>query len=112
MSRRTPELRLRDIEKAIQNIQRYAADDPEMKDVTLDAIVLQLMIVGEAIKDLPESVTDLAPEAPWSIAAKMRDALIHRYFAIDRLVIAETVERDIPELEEVVKRLLDQMEGS
>lgn len=82
-----------------------------MEDVTLDAIVLNLAIIGEAIKGLPESVTDLAPDAPWSLAARMRDALIHRYFTTDRMIISQTVEKDLPELEAIVGRLLRQMES-
>lgn len=66
---------------------------------------------SEAIKALPQDVLDLAPHADWSPAAKMRDVLIHRYFAADRLVIAATVQDDLPALKVAAESVLDQVEA-
>jgi uncharacterized protein with HEPN domain len=48
-------------------------------DKTQSAIVFQLLIVGEAVKRLSPDLRSQHPDIPWSLIARMRDNLIHRY---------------------------------
>lgn len=45
-----------------------------------DAVVRNLEIVGEAVKNIPEEFKNLHPEIAWKGIAGMRDKLIHEYF--------------------------------
>jgi len=40
----------------------------------------------------------------------MRDKLIHGYFGVDIDAVWDTVKRDIPELKEEIKRIIDEIE--
>jgi len=40
----------------------------------------------------------------------MRDKLIHGYFGVDIDSVWDTVKRDIPELKEEIKRIIDEIE--
>ncbi|HEX2051799.1 MAG TPA: HepT-like ribonuclease domain-containing protein [Actinomycetota bacterium] len=70
-----------------------------------DAVLYNLAVIGEAIKGLSSETLTRAPEVDWRAAARMRDFLVHHYFATDRDVVANTVERDIPPLRAAIERL-------
>jgi len=41
----------------------------------------------------------------------MRDVLIHGYFGVDLDLVWEVVEKDLPELKERIRRILDELKG-
>ena len=42
---------------------------------TVDAVVRNLEIIGEAVKQIPASVREQAPDVPWTKIAGLRDIL-------------------------------------
>ncbi len=78
-------------------------DDFAADTKTQDAVVRNLEILGEAVKNLPESFTAEYPEVPWRFIAGMRDKLIHHYFGVSLAIVWETVQSDIPALRERLK---------
>lgn len=46
------------------------------------------------------------PEIPWTDVAGLRDLIAHEYFRIDIHRVLETVERDLPPLEQAIDRML------
>lgn len=67
-------------------------------DQTQSAIVFQLRIIGEAVKRLSPEVRSQLSEIPWSLIARMRDSLIHRYDGIDLDGVWKSSNEDIPTL--------------
>ena len=47
---------------------------------------------------------------PFLIAYEMRNALAHGYFKVDYEVVWRTIERDLPELELLINKLLLELE--
>lgn len=47
---------------------------------TFDAVIRNLQIIGEAVKNIPPETRDLAPEIEWRKIAGLRDILAHAYF--------------------------------
>ncbi|MEO5345752.1 MAG: DUF86 domain-containing protein, partial [Magnetococcus sp. YQC-9] len=78
---------LRDIVEAGARIRGYT--DPVTRDDFLvnrqlfDAVVFNLLIVGEAIKHVLDAVKREMPEVEWSMVARFRDLVAHHYFALD-----------------------------
>jgi uncharacterized protein with HEPN domain len=70
-----------------------------------------LQIIGEAVKHIPDEVRDRHPEIAWKRVAGMRDVLIHRYWGIDLEVVEESVVRRLPEVEAVMKTILQKFEN-
>lgn len=74
-----------------------------------DACMRQLEIIGEAIKNLPNTVRKLAPNVRWKSIAGLRDMLIHQYSGIDIETIWNVIENDLfqlkQEMEELQKKL-------
>ncbi|WEU41090.1 MAG: DUF86 domain-containing protein [Candidatus Odinarchaeum yellowstonii] len=67
-------------------------------------------IIGEAVKNIPESIKANYPEIPWQEIAGMRDRLIHRYFTVDFEKVWQTIKKDIIDLEKIVSKILKELQ--
>ena len=74
---------------------------------TQAAVVRYLEIIGEAVKNLPETLRSAHPEVNWRAMAAMRDRLIHAYFGASDRIVWDTVEVDLPVLESQVRGILE-----
>lgn len=71
------------------------------------AIVRLLEVVGEAAKTMSPGFKAANPDIPWREMADTRNRLIHGYYDVDPEIIARIVERNLPGLIDVVRRVLD-----
>ena len=103
---------LEDILEAIGRIRRYTAavalQTFSQDEKTVDAVVRNLEIIGEAVKQVPESVRLHHPEVDWKRIAGLRDILIHAYFEIDLEIVWDIVQGKLPTLEQQIKRIIEQ----
>ena len=78
---------LEDILGAIARIRRYTTglskDAFAADDKTVDAVVRNLEVVGEAVKRVPADLRARHPEIEWQKIAGLRDILIHACFGVD-----------------------------
>ena len=65
---------------------------------TQSAVVRQLEIIGEAVKNLSKALTTSETGVPWRQIAGTRDRLIHAYFSVDLDAVWSMVVQDLPEL--------------
>jgi uncharacterized protein with HEPN domain len=79
-------------------------------DRTYDAVLLNLQIIGESVKNLPQEVRDLVPEIEWRKIAGLRDIIAHTYFQIESSIIWDIVQTKIEPLQEAVTTLLSSNE--
>lgn len=70
------------------------------------AIIRELEIIGEAVKNLPDSIKKEHPDMPWKEIAGMRDKLIHHYFGVDLDIIWNVIKENLPKLKETIKDIL------
>lgn len=75
---------------------------------TQSAVIRQIEVIGEAVKNLSAELTGSAPGVPWRSIAGSRDRLIHAYFKVDLEMVWAMVEHDLPTLRADVQRLLAQ----
>lgn len=68
-----------------------------------------LQIIGEAVKNISEEVRSQHPNIQWKRIAGMRDVLIHHYWGIDLEIVERTVQNRLPELENTVKQILEDL---
>lgn len=73
---------------------------------TIDAVVRNLEIIGEAVRHLAARAGDLPQHVPWTDIAGMRNVLIHEYFGVDLAIIWETLTDDLPVLRSELEGLL------
>ncbi len=81
-----------------------------LKDPVLKrAFVRCWEIIGEATKNLDDSLRRDHPEVDWRGMAGMRDRLIHGYFSVDYELVWDAVQRKIPGTMETINRLRESM---
>ncbi len=110
MQPRDERLFLEDIRNALDRITEYTKVGRDGFAASLafqDAVIRNLEIVGEAVKQLSDQTRAGAPEVPWGAFAGLRDRLIHGYFAVDLEIVWDTIQEDLPVLHRAVARLLN-----
>ena len=75
-------------------------------DKTTSAVVRKLEIIGEAAKNVPETIRQEYPQVPWQQMAGMRDRIIHAYFAVDYVIVWDTLKDVIPPFQPIIKQIL------
>src|SRR5713226_5529183 len=87
------------IRDAARRILAYTGDghDAFMADSkTQDAVIRNIEVIGEATKNLSDSLKAGQPAIPWRQIAGMRDTLIHRYFGVNLELVWQVVASDLP----------------
>jgi uncharacterized protein with HEPN domain len=106
--RQRDRLYLGHIAEAIAAIESFTADgrDAFLADLkTQSAVIRQLEVIGEAVKQLSAELTAANPQVPWRQIAGARDRLIHGYFRVDLDAVWSMVEQDLPSLRSEVARM-------
>jgi uncharacterized protein with HEPN domain len=65
---------------------------------TMDAVIRNLMTMGESIRWIPELILDAHPDVPWRLMRGVRNVVVHEYFGVDPSILWETVRGDLPPL--------------
>ena len=87
--------------------QKASRTDQLLSDCkTREAIILNFVVIGEAIKKIPPEIMDRHPDVPWKEFAGMRDKMVQGYFQISPAILWETSRHDLTPLAAVVKVLL------
>lgn len=109
MSKRTPELLIEDILHSCNRIIDYTKDisyeffisDPK----TIDAVIRNFEIIGEAANRLPEDYKDSHPEIDWFRIRGFRNRIVHDYFGIDYSIVWQIKEKYLPTIIANLQRL-------
>jgi len=109
MPERDWKLFLRDITTCIERIGLYTAG-LERKDFfadqkTMDAVMRNLEVIGEAAKKLPDNIKEKYPNVAWRKLGGLRDILIHHYFGIDEDIIWDVLANKILEVKTELKKI-------
>lgn len=97
---------LDDILKSCDRILRYTKDmsfaDFITNDKTYDAVLRNLEVIGEAVKNLPDDFRDLHPQIEWRKIAGLRDIVAHVYFGVNDEIVWDVIQNKIPVLHEQI----------
>jgi uncharacterized protein with HEPN domain len=74
---------------------------------TVDAVIRNFEIIGEASGNLPVEIKEKYPNVPWSEMYLLRNKVSHEYFGVDYEIIWDVAVNYLPEnqvqIEEVLK---------
>ena len=73
---------------------------------TIDAVVLNFIIIGEAASHLSEDFIELHSDIPWREMRDMRNIVVHEYFGVDKMIVWETLRNNLPPLLPQLKHLI------
>ena len=104
-------LYLTSISDALDRIAEYTTEGRRAflaSTLVQDGVIRNLIVIGEAVKNLSSELRDAEAATPWRAIAGMRDVLIHDYLRVDLEQVWETVARDLPPLSVTVRVLIEQ----
>ncbi len=109
-------LYLDDIIASIEKIKHYTQDvsfdDFVADEMRFDAVLRNLEIIGEAVKNIPPEIRQKYSAMEWRRIAGMRDMMAHAYFVIDLEIVWDVIQHKLPELQDYVAMILAQEEQS
>lgn len=104
--------RLSDILQAISKIKERTSCSlgAFLSDEMLQVWVIHhLQMIGEAGRCVSQSLRDRHPEVPWPQIVALRNILVHEYFGLNMHQVWTMVEKDLPDLEERIRRITEDL---
>jgi len=80
---------------------RFAADQR-----TMDAVIRNLEIIGEAARSLPTEIRESIPATDWRKIVGLRNLLLHEYFAVSTQVVWDIVQSKLDPLRSACRTAL------
>ena len=103
-------LYLEDMLLSMERIEEYigSLDFEAFKTnyLVVDAVVRNLEIIGEASKNVPESLKEECPEVPWGKMYGLRNLIAHEYFGVDYEMIWQIAKNNLPENKIDIEKIL------
>jgi len=107
-------IRISDILESIARIQRHTNgfdfDKFEADEKTIDAVIRNLEIIGEAARHVPREIQAQYPDLPWAEMQTMRNIVIHHYHGVNLKIIWQTVQEDLPSIISRLKQISEEIE--
>ena len=98
-----------DILDSIKNIEKFMKGLNKEKfskdNLRQSAIIRQLEIIGEAVKNIPLSFREKHLNIPWKDIAGFRDVLSHAYLGVSMDRIWNIIKKDMPKLKQEIEKI-------
>ncbi len=95
-------------EKVLRFTKGMTYKDFVHDELHFDAVLRNLEIIGEAVKNIPEKTRQKYPDVKWRKIAGFRDIVAHEYFGINDETVWDIVENEVPALLKMVKTILEE----
>lgn len=101
---------LSDIDEAIKRIESYTLRmnyQDFLKDIkTQDAVIRNLEIIGEAVKNLSKKLKGKYKDIDWKNIAGMRDKIIHFYFGVNWEIVWDVIQKRLSDINKKIESAL------
>lgn len=108
MPKRDESLLIKDMQIALERVVSYVSNmdlDAFLADQkTIDAVTRNLEIVGEAARQMDESMKSRYPDIPWHRIVGLRHRIVHDYFGVDVSLIWTIASKDALELSAILTK--------
>ena len=103
---------LEDIHLAMERIAEYIEGYNFIKFKqdykTVDAVIRNFEIIGEAAKNLPQDFKTIHSDLPWSEMYLLRNKVSHEYFGVDYDIIWDIAANYLPQNKLRIKQLIEE----
>ena len=110
MSKRTPKLLLEDIIESAEKILQYtngiSFEEFSKDNKTVDAVIRNFEIIGEASNLLSDEIKDKYSEIDWHRIRGFRNRIVHDYFGVDLQIIWKIILDQIPGLISEISKII------
>ena len=83
------------------NLNAFEADQ-----FTIDATLMNFIILGEATANIPENLKKKYPNVPWREMKDLRNKVSHEYFGVDLSIVWHIITNFIPENKKQIENIL------
>lgn len=100
---------LQDMLDAIASIESFKVETYDsfiMDEKTQDAVMFNLIIMGEAAHKIPEDFQTDHPEIPWSSIIGTRNVIVHGYDQVRLQIVWDIIHKDLQPLKQNLKKLV------
>lgn len=109
MSKRQPHLLIEDIVDSGNKILEYTSGltfEEFIKDTkTIDAVIRNFEIIGEAANRIPDSFKEEHPQIDWHRIRGFRNRIVHDYFGIDYGIVWQIKESFLPQMLTLINQI-------
>lgn len=99
-TKRSYKLYLQEIARAIETIESYIKDvsyDGFIKNqMMVDAVIRNLIIIGEAANHIPDEIQQKNTDINWNGIIGLRNLAVHEYFSVKLTIIWKIISQDLP----------------
>lgn len=115
MSEREWKLFIEDVLESIELIEKYVKgmefDDFTKDRKTIDAVIRNFTIIGEASKNIPDNIKNKYLNTDWKGMAGFRNIIVHAYFEISNRILWHIIKNELPPLKEQMRQILEDETG-
>ena len=112
MSRRDERLFIQDIADSVAAIIEFTSkltvEEFAKNRLVYSATIREFEIIGEATIHLSSELLAQYDTIAWRDLKDFRNILIHEYFGVDHQIVWNTIKNDLPRLEEVITKMLQE----
>lgn len=110
MSKREWKLFIEDILESIDLIEKYT-DNMNFEDFkndrkTVDAVVRNLEIIGEASRNIPDEIKGAYQEIDWKGMIGLRNRIAHEYFGVSLTIVWNIIKKELLFLKKQMKQII------
>jgi uncharacterized protein with HEPN domain len=88
--------------KDINSFEKFSQDDK-----TVDAVLMNLVVIGESVSKLSNEFKDIFNEIDWINIKGFRNIAVHDYFGVDIEEVWQIIENHIPLLLKYTKKIIN-----
>jgi len=104
-------LYLQDILEAIERVEQYTQgmnlEEFSKSKITMDAVLRNLEIIGEAATQLLTDKKEKYNKVPWEDIQNFRIVAAHHYWKIDKVTIWDIIENQLNTLSQQIQEILE-----
>ena len=104
MSHRLWKYRIKDILEAVGKME---FEDFQKDEKTIDAVIRNFIVIGEAARHIPDDISAKYPNIPWRVMGDMRNFAVHEYWGVEMRTIWKTIRDDLPPLLPNLNQVID-----
>ena len=86
--------------------ETYDFEDFKSDDKTIDAVIRNLEIIGEASNRIDPDFQSENSEIPWNHLRGLRNRIVHEYFGVDLVIIWTIIEDQLDEMIDWIETIL------
>lgn len=101
---------IQSIDRIFEYVEVMDYDSFKKDQKTIDAVIRNFEIIGEASKNIPLYVREANPEIPWQEMYLMRNLVSHEYFGVDTMILWEVIKNHLPLNRVQLKRIQSEIQ--